>query len=260
MPDLDLIQILAQTARNRGEVRLLNIYKGLPILFETNINSVGNFEILVSGSRQQLACLYYQRETYLQLKDVPFIIRSQVMRLNLAREEATLAEFEKAQNNIGKRTQIRVEPEDAVLTSIRFTGTNSEIVAPLADISAEGAGVYVEPYLFPPRLFQPGGELTMSITLPDAVTQKIRNLPQRATKPLQQRNLVGERGGKITITAQGKIVSTRLDAQLKLYRAGIRLYFQDLARMVILQYISQRQIEIIRDLRILSDELYRAKK
>jgi hypothetical protein len=39
----------------------------------------------------------------------------------------------------------------------------------------------------------------------------------------------------------------------------MRLFFKDLSRTVILQYIAQRQSEIIRDLTLLSEELYKLK-
>jgi hypothetical protein len=40
----------------------------------------------------------------------------------------------------------------------------------------------------------------------------------------------------------------------------MKLFFKDLSRVVILQYIAKRQSEIIQDLRILSDDLYSRKK
>jgi hypothetical protein len=71
----DLIRMLEQFATNQSEVKLLNIYKGLPITYDTNINSVGDFEIFVPANRQHIACLYYQRETFLQVEKLPFLIR-----------------------------------------------------------------------------------------------------------------------------------------------------------------------------------------
>ena len=100
----------------------------------------------------------------------------------------------------------------------------------------------------------------ISISFPDTISQKIIKLATkplaegRGTKPLLYST--GRQDGKVTISARGKIASVFPELELNRYRVGMRLYFQNLARMVILQYISQRQAEIIRDLRILSDELY----
>jgi len=247
---------------------MLNIYKGLPISYDANIDSVGDFEIQVRTNKQQIACLYHQGESYLQREGLPFIIRSQVISLNLAKDYAILANFEVAQDTIGKRAQIRVEPDETMMAGIQSTGSLSEIPAPVADISAGGASVYLESYMFPVRLFRPGTELTMSITLPDFISQKIKKLSRKPklgdTKfnfSLHTGSLNEERDDKTAkITAQGKVMTVHPDFHLNRYRVGTKLYFKDSQRAVISYYISQRQSEIIQDLHILSDELYSRKK
>lgn len=263
---MDLLQLFRQVARNRSEIRLLNIYKGLPISYDTNIESVMASEIRVPSSRHQIACLYYQGESFLQGDDLPFIIRSEVMSLNLAKEYVVFSNFEVAKKNIGNRSQIRVEPEEPLMASVKFSGSSSEFLAQLADISSNGASVFFEAFMFPARLAQPGNELTMTLSLPDAVSNKIRKLSQKpkldgrkVTAPLRT-NLTGGQDGRIVITARGKVVAIRPDAALNRFRVSAQLFFKDLSQMVILQYISQRQSEIIQDLRMLSEELYKIKK
>lgn len=261
----ELIRLLGQIAKSQSEIKLLNIYKGLPISYETSVSSVGEFEICVPGNKQQIACLYYQGETYLQGEKLPFLIRSQVMSLNLAKENAILANFEVAKPDIGKRAQIRVEPDEPPVAFIQFSGSGYEAHAPLVDMSAEGASIYLETHLFPAKLFQPGNEILITITFPDTASLKIKKfstkafIESRSSKPLPRANLPGWQDDKVIVTARGKIMSVYLEAHLNRYRVGMKLYFQDLARTVISQYISQRQAEIIRDLRILSDELYSRK-
>ena len=256
----DLIRLLGQLARNESEVKLLNIYKGLPISCDTSIRSVGDFEISVPANRQHIACLYYQRETYLQGESLPFLIRSQVLSLNLVKEAAVLANFEVAKPDIGKRTRIRVEPGEPLLAFVQIASSGYELAVPLDDISAEGAGFYLEAPLFPVRQFQPGKEIRITVSFPDTVSQKIARQTtkplkeNRGTKPLS--HTAGWQDGKVTISAHGKIASVNPELESGRYRVGMQLYFQNLARTVILQYISQRQAEIIRDLRLLSDELY----
>ena len=253
----NLILLLGQASTSQSEIRLLNIYKGLPIICETSINSVGDFEIHVPSNKQQIACLYHQRETFLHVEKLPFLIRSQVMSLNLDKEDAILANFEVAKPDIGKRAQIRVEPEDSLIAFIQFAGSSYEIPAPLADISAEGASIYLETHQFSTRLFQPGNEISITISFSDSLSQKIKKL---TTKTLTRTNSPGRQDGNVIINSRGKIISVRPEIHLNRYRVGMKLFFHDLARMVIFQYISQRQSEIIRDLRILSDELYSRKK
>lgn len=243
----------------------MNVYKGLPISYDTNIVAVGSSEIQVPGSKSHIACLYYQGESYLQGDELPEVIYSKVLSINLAQDYAILANFETTPNSIGKRTQIRVEPDDPLVAAIQFKGSAYDFLAPLVDISANGASIYFESFMFPARLCQPGNELTMTISIPDYVankmkknTQKIGSDPRKVTAPLRGSPTAAQ-DGHILITASGKVIAVRPDADKKHYRVSTQLYFKDLSRMVILQYISHRQSEIIKDLRILSEELYTQK-
>jgi hypothetical protein len=266
LPNINLYELLGQIARNRSGVKLLNVFKGLPISYDVRINTVSNSEIQVHSNRFQLACLYYQRETYLQGDELPFIVYSQVLSLHLGKEDATLTNLETMPNSIGNRMQIRVEPNEPLVASLRFNPSSPEFFVPLTDISGEGAGAYFEDYMFPAKLCRPGNEISMTINLPDTSSQKMKKLP---TKPLMTSQSVKSylttdslrnQDSKVAVTTRGKIVSVRPELGLKRYRVGMRLYFKDLSRSVVLQYISQRQSEIIRDLSVLSNELYSLKK
>jgi hypothetical protein len=62
------------------------------------------------------------------------------------------------------------------------------------------------------------------------------------------------------LSTKGKVVSIHPEFHAGRYRIGLKLFFRDLSRTVILHYISQRQSEIIRDLSVLTDELYSRKR
>jgi hypothetical protein len=242
------------------------VYKGLPVSNGVSIHSVGNSEIQVHSNRHQIACLYYQRETYLQAEELPFTLRSQVMSLHLGKEDAVLANLEIAPNSIGNRSQIRVEPDEPLFAAIQFDGSASEFFVPVVDISAEGAGVYFEHYMFPARLCQPGNEISMSIWLPDTNSSKRKKpltkalIESRCLKSFSRSDLPKGQEGKVVLTTKGKVVSVHPEFHSSRYRIGLKVFFRDLSRTVILHYISQRQSEIIRDLSILTDELYSRKR
>jgi hypothetical protein len=266
IPKIDPYLLLERIARNRSEIKLLNVYKGLPVSYDVKIHSIGDSEIQVHSNRNQLACLYYQRETYLQGEELPFTLRSQVMSLHLGKDDAILANVEVAPNSIGNRAQIRVEPEEPLLAAIRFDGSPSEFFVSIADISAEGAGVYFENYMFPTRLCQSGKEISMSIWLPDSSLSKKKKLPtkplieSRSFRSVSRSDLPSGQEGKVVLSTKGKIVSIHPEFHAGRYRIGLQLFFRDLSRTVILHYISQRQSEIIRDLGVLTDELYSRKR
>jgi hypothetical protein len=255
---MDLLTILRQIAKDQSSIKLMNIYKGLPISYDTNITSVGASEIQVPCSKNHIACLYYQGESYLMGDDIPVVIRSKVMRLNLAKDYAVFSDFESVQDNIGKRMQIRVELDEPVMAGIEFKGSSFEFLAPLADLSANGASVFFESTMFPGRLSKPGNELTMSIPLPDSMTHKVKKIAQKATSEARK-TLPPTQGNRVVVTARGKVIAVKPDIDSNRYRVSVQLFFQDLSRMVILQYISQRQSEIIQDLHTLSEDLYKNK-
>jgi hypothetical protein len=174
-----------------------------------------------------------------------------------------LTNLEVAGKSIGSRSQIRVEPDQPLFAHVQFNGAPIGLTVTVVDISAEGAGISLEPYMFSPRLCQPGNLVSVSITLPDTVSQKIK---KSFAKPLKDIRTTGalhpdasiDSAGTVVITTTGKVTSVR--SELVQYRLGLRLYFRDLSRTVVLQYISQRQSEIIRDLGLLTDDLYKRKR
>ncbi len=259
---IDLYLRLKQIAASQTDIRLLNVYKGLPISYDAQIHSIGDKELRVHSNANQLACLYYQRETFLQVAELPFALRSQVVSLHLGKQDATLTNLEVASRNVGNRSQIRVEPDEPLLALIQFAGAPIGLSAPIADISAEGASVFLESYMYASRVCRPGNPVSVSITLPDSISQKMKKLvnkPVRETAGLHF-DPSGRQTNTITITTTGKVISVQPQPAWQRYRVGMQLLFKDLSRTVILQYISQRQAEIIRDLSLLTEELYNRKK
>jgi len=252
--------------RNETQIKLLNTYRGLPISYDAKISLVNETEVHVTSNKMQIACLYHQRETFIQNEKLPFTIRSQVMSLNLAKEDAALSDFEVAENNIGKRMNIRVEPEGILIGVIQFKGYPTKVIAPIFDISIYGVSVHIEDFLFPARICQPGSEISMTITIPESAIQKPKKVlasplaDNKNNRSLVRSTLPLSSDRNIEINAWGKILAVRPEPSQSRYRVGIKLYIKDQERMLVSQFISLRQAEIIRDLRILSDELYNRKK
>lgn len=265
-PNAELMKMFEQAARSQSGITLLNIFKGLPMSYDASISSIGDAGIQVRANRYQITCLYHQRETFLQVENLPFVLRSQVLSLNLGKETALLNNFTQANNNIGKRAQIRVEPDDALEASIQFKEASYAIPVPLADISAGGASIYCESQLFPVRVLRIGSELSMTFSFFDSVAQKLRKVSSRPliegrdSQSFLRTNLLAKQDDRITVTAHGEVISVRPELHLRRYRVGVKLFFKDISRMVITQYISQRHAEIIQDLRVLSEELYSLKR
>ena len=254
-----MLALLGQLSKNQTGIRLLNIFKGLPVNYDASIRSADDFEICITTSRYQLACLYHQRETYLQANQLPDTIRAQVISLNLAREEAVLANFELAPNTIGNRMNIRVEPGDELIGMLQVKGFPTKIAAPIADISIFGTSFFIDGFLFPVRFFQPGNEIGMTISFPVLAIKKPKNAlnENRNTRNLVRSSLPVGVDGKLDIYAWGKVLSVRPDLARGRYRVSIKFYIKDPERLLVSQYISMRQAEIIKELQLLTNELFK---
>ena len=263
---LELFELLQPFAEQKSQIRLLNIFKGLPITHEATIKSVSDSEIIVNCDRYQLACLYNQRETYIQSNELPFTLRAQVLRINLTKEEASLSDFEIAQSDIGNRMNIRVIPGDQLVGIFQIQGNPTKVIAPIADISNYGISVYINELLFPIKLFQTGDDVNLTIAFPEKVSSEIKKelLKQISATRNSRRVLRTIRPptiphGNMSINAWGKILAIRSEKKSFRHRVSMKLYIKDSERLILTKYISVRQAEIIQDLRFLAEDLFNSK-
>lgn len=251
---------------SQTRIRLLNIYKGLPITNDSTITFVDDNEIHVSSSRNQISCLYYQHETFIQGVDLPFTIRGEVTSLNLTKQEAVLKNFEIRPNNIGKRMNIRVEPSSTLMGVIQFKDHPARLTAPIADISGFGVSVFMRDFLFPVKLFQTGNEINISIRLPETVVKKTVKLSPRQLNDSRsvfipvRKQTPESKDGQIEINAWGKILGVSTEKITNRYRVNIKLILRETDKSYVSNFITQRQNEIIQDLRFLTDNLFGEKK
>jgi hypothetical protein len=264
----DLLRILHQLYRGNRELRLLNLYKGLPILYVSKIDTLLAETIEVPASKQQLACLFHQKETYLQSDAFPGSIRARVTDLDLSLGRARLSNFSSAETGIGERMRVRVEPNEAPLAYLRFH-SGYHMPAPLVDISPEGVSITVHDTRYAERYFNISTLLELSLSFPKSVS---RHIIKVNTRPLVRHVKTPDfvatrthgprlpkemwRDGVVVVNTRGQITSHAYNQSQELHRIGIRLSSEEIERSVIAQYIAYRQAEIIRDLRMLADDLY----
>ncbi len=274
----DLSDIFWQLARTHAPIKLINSYKGMPISNDAVIEEVGRQSISISAPRYQISCLYISRETYIFHEALPDIIRAEVVKLNAASQKAVLADFRPAQSTIGRRSQVRVEPENPLPAQIQVRKTTASVPAVLMDLSTEGLGIMLDRRLFHPHVFQPGVELDVTFTLPEQPVPR-----ERVTQPLPPPSVLSDRfsreqirgvttgslgpsshlkssiphrpDGKVNV--RGKIVKIRPEPLAIGIRVGINLFFNESARLVLTQYISRRQTELIREINSLYEGLCR---
>ena len=270
-------------AKHGYGIRLVNIYKGLPINYDATITSIDATGIRVQCNKYQLACLYLTHEVYIIGDQIKGTIHAQVTGLIPARDEAILANMVYMDKPFILRNQIRVEPVEPITAVLQLTGSISSVDTRLADISLNGIGVYLDRNFYSPRLFMVGNDMKVVIPLPDTMfvrpavgssgmiggdintrfsREAIRGLGflnedhpgQR--KPGESTTLSGP--GKIT--AQGYIVNIRPELAHGRYRLGLHLIQEERTRLIISQFISTRQSEIIRDFKAVYESFPRTDK
>jgi hypothetical protein len=276
----DLMQIIAKHGYG---IRLVNIYKGLPINYDATIVSIDPTGIHVQCNKYQLACLYLTREVYIIGDKIQGTIHAQVTGLIPARDEAILANLEYMEKPFILRNQIRVEPLEPITAVVQLSGSISSVDTRLADISLNGLGVYLDRNFFIPRMYAIGNDMKVVIPLPDTVflrpgggqagmlggditsrfsRESIRGMGFLNEESTAQHKAAGSStlSGPGKITAQGYIVNLRPELARGRYRLGLHLIQEEKTRLIIAQFISMRQSEIIREFKAVYEAFPRSDK
>ncbi len=271
-----ILQVLAQKPR----IRLQNLYKGMPISNEAEVTEVDGETVLVKSNRYQVVCMYLDHETFLQCLELPHIVHCRVLQLNPTSMEVRIAHFEYVKKGIGERRQVRVEATDAINSVIQSKNASGVMKAELADLSPSGVAIYVPRKAFLSDAFQVGAEMTVTLTLPMVNILSYSN-PSGASsgeggiarfgRDALRGNAVTSMGdvagsGRKAQTVQldkpelklrAVVMNVRMETLLNRVRVGMRIYPTVSDQVILSNFISQRQGEIIREVRDLHSVLFK---
>lgn len=277
-PPSRLLPIFLEYANRQIPVRLLNHYRGMPVINEGWIERVEEQGVLISTHKNQIACLYLAHQTIIELEALELTLAARVIGIQLASRKVLLGHFEQIQRPFVHRAQIRVEPEVAVQVFLRARSGYQEVSAVIKDLSTQGLGIYLERSLYHPRLYPIGGEIQLRFSLP------VQNMGVTGhTTPLSSPNLMEERFSreklrgipqsgqslKMTgslspspnpgcITLRGIIRNIRPELGSNRYRLGVLINLMDEnSRLTLHQYMARRQAELIRELGTLYEGIAR---
>lgn len=268
----NLKEIFLRMAQEEGGTNLLNVYKGVPLSFPAKIIEVGDAYIRVLTETHQMVSMYLEKSTLIQSGQLPNIVLAEVIELDIKKHLALLANFRYMQKGIGDRAEVRIEPKDPLPSELQDKEEQMNIKGELADISREGLGIYLERGLFSSKIIHPNALLDVMFTLPFEYTQSldqtknqagsgyydrfarenirfnpvVENSPRFHTGPLKKRHTMPD------IQVKAKVVNIHLEMGRDRYRIGMKMAPNSQAAVVISKFISQRQCEIIQEIR----ELY----
>lgn len=274
-PTPDIISIFDGIYRKSKEIRLLNVFKGIPIANTAALTDVGVSSINVKTDPFQMVCLYRERQTYIQNEAIPGTVLASVSHIDFAKVEGVLSDFQMVKGNIGVRNQIRVEPDSPIQGAVMTNEMRRPLTAELADISQDGLAIYIKTRFFFADYYKVDAPVTVFI--PAASLHYKGEIPRTAVKWYMENDLKARSSSetlrldplagqprqvsfitssseplykKVTeIELRGVIANVHQDALRNRYRIGIRLLREDPARAVLMQFITQRQTEIINELR-----------
>ncbi len=277
-PPQNLTPIFWEYANRRIPIRLLNHYRGMPVVNDGWIERVEEQGALISAHKNQIACLYLSRNTVVEFEALQLTLSARVIGIQLASRKALLGDFQPIPRPFIHRAQIRVEPEVTVQVFLRAKSGFQEVNAAIKDLSTQGMGIYLERSLYHPRLYPMGGEIQLRFTLPvknkgpagqsapqtepNLIEERfsrenIRGLPQSG-QPLKMTGALKPPPNPGSINLRGIIRNIRPELGANRYRLGVLISALDEnGRLTLHQYMAQRQAELIRELSALYDGIAR---
>jgi hypothetical protein len=230
---LPIPNLIQAHLRSSGEIECLNTYRGMPICYPGNITGLTESSLQIRVHKHQAVCLELHRQTYLKL-DGP-VIAAQVHEGDIKTQTFLLEHFHFANPLIGKRELIRVNPRSPLPVVLTNPETKKYIASELIDISLNGLGVY-----------------GLSVTLAD--------IQSFAEGTLIQARLIlpGDEYGREPhhdLEIKGEVINMMPNQEEGRFRLGIQIKPEIKNQAIIAAYVSQRQMEIINEIRRLYQTL-----
>lgn len=204
------------------KVTLTNYYNGLPITYPATILAVERGTIDLDVNPQQAVAIDNDRYTLIRSKLFQFPIAAHVQYVNIKKHAVSLTKLCFVEVLAEKRAAVRLNLEPPVRASILYE--DQTIPCELVDISTQGLAMTVGSFVTIER----GAEMSVKFMLPDPVLMKHTLIKVPAT-----------------------LVDIAGDGAPYLYK--FRISPEKHQEQLISRYSFQRQVEIIRGLKEMSD-------
>jgi len=250
---LDIFQYLQ---RRRKTITLVNVYKGLPVISNVQVLHVGSDSIIVKPDKDQLVCLYGERQVFIRYEIFPRLVLAKVEEIDLISREVTLFDFAYTGPGIGNRKHLRVKPDEPIISILQTLEVGEMISGDMADLSREGLAVYINQPHFPAVFVEIGTQVKAVLRLPVSQMAPSQHTGEKPTSGVQR--IESPDVDNLTeLGLIGVVVNAQVEEAHGWHRIGLRLAPRHAANEVLLRFIKQRQTEIIRELKIIYQELVR---
>lgn len=163
--EAEIMQILQKIQAAGAPVRLINGYKGMPVVTEARIENVSEQGAQFTLSPNQMVCLKLEGQSHISSESLPSVVRARLIDLDFQSGTAHLNSFAYAPRTIGKRTPVRVCPDQPI--PVLISSGFRKVRGTLGDISEMGVGLYsLAAQTFNPGLLQRDSQVTITLRLP----------------------------------------------------------------------------------------------
>jgi len=136
----ELMGIFSNLISEQKPMTLYNTYRGLPFSYDADVLAVEPGSVVTRVDRHQAVSMSSEGRTYLYISTLPEVIRANVVGVDFKNKQATLNEFIGVGDTVGKRTSVRVQPDESLEAEI-YDGRR-RIRGRIADISASGMCIF----------------------------------------------------------------------------------------------------------------------
>lgn len=164
----ELMGIFRNMISEQKPMTLYNTYRGLPFNYVADILAMEQDNVVTRVDRFQGVSMAKEGRTYLSSGTFPEVIRASVLEVDFKKEQATLNEFIRVGGDVGKRTGIRVQPNEALEAEI-FDGRR-RIRGRIVDISSSGMCIFTFGADMYGLSFRPGWEVYIDFKPPNMET------------------------------------------------------------------------------------------
>lgn len=125
-----------------NDLRLLNYYHEIPVSYPASVDHVEDDMVDLTVHQHQAAVMYHEKMTFLKSRHFPHDVIAKVFRADVNRSLAILTKFAYAQVRAERRRFVRVKISEQI--NVSFASANNKCSGRLADISVGGMSLYVD--------------------------------------------------------------------------------------------------------------------
>ena len=217
--DDDQAEILALLEANlKKPLKLISYYKGIPLSYPATIASISRGVVDLDVQEMQAFTIEQARSVFIRSPLFKHDLFAQAQYVNVRKKAATFVKFSYVEIMAERRSFVRVQVDAPV--NVAITSSQGVVEGRLSDISLSGFGVLID-YTCPLEI---GVETTVQFTL-----------------------VSPETGQPILISILAVLVN--ISGDLSPYSSRFAINPEKLLERQISQYVFQRQVEIIREVK-----------